>query len=210
LLSWSAIREGERGVERLYRREARTCEQQQPSSLNIPHPPIHPEFQRIFELPIYTCTEKDHYKEQEASFEIAAGQFMKPHLQILNKGPEFDAKQMENFRRNWFEREGRPWDFNRIVGWVRLYARKGNIVGYLFFVAGRTTKNMVRKRFLIQRGKFLEVRVSESESSAEIFERLRRTIIEKSRDSRKVRALHLDTDVLDVLGPFIDWAAMIY
>jgi hypothetical protein len=96
----------------------------------------HPEAQRIFELPIYRCTEEQHYKEQEASFELAA-QWTKEALRILNKGPEFDAEEMKRFRRDWFEREARPWDFNQIVGWIRLYAWRGNIAAYLFFVADR-------------------------------------------------------------------------
>ena len=98
--------------------------------------------------------------------------------------------------------------FNQIVGWIRLYARRGNIVGYLFFVHGRVTKNKVSKRFLIQPGHFLEMRVFDHEPSVEIFRRLKQTIIEKSRDSRRLRGLHVDTGVLDVLGPLIDWAGI--
>ena len=67
---------------------------------------------------------------------------------------------------------------------------------------------MVRKRFLTERAKFLEMRVFEGQSSSEIFGRLKQRIIEETRDSPRVRALRVDTGVLDVLGPQIDWVAI--
>jgi hypothetical protein len=55
----------------------------------------------------------------------------------LNKGPEFDAGEMERFQTDWFKREACPWDFNQIAGWIRLYARSRNIRVFGFSVDSR-------------------------------------------------------------------------
>jgi hypothetical protein len=75
----------------------------------------HPEAKRILELPVYRCTEEQHYREQEARYESAT-RFTTEALRMMDKGPEFTAEQAEMCRKDWFKREGRPWDFNQIVG----------------------------------------------------------------------------------------------
>ena len=168
----------------------------------------HPEAQRILELPIYRCTEEQHYSEQEARYESAA-QWTKQSLQMLtHKCPKFAAQEMEICRREWFRREAYPWDFNQIVGWIRLYAWTGNIAAYLFFVSGRIAKTMIRKRFIWKQEKFLEMRVFSNQSSTQILEKLKKRLSEESDDSSRVLRLYVDTGVLDVLGPHIDWVAL--
>jgi len=52
-------------------------------------------------------------REQEARFESAA-KWTKEALLQLDKGLEFDAREMESFRREWFKREACPWSLIRL------------------------------------------------------------------------------------------------
>jgi len=62
-----------------------------------------PGAQRILELPVYRCTEEQHYREQEAKFELAARWF-KESLRV-NKDLD-TAEELQVFRTDWFKREG--------------------------------------------------------------------------------------------------------
>src|SRR5271165_3458901 len=157
-----------------------------------------PGAQRILELPVYRCTEEQHYREQEAKFEMAA-RWVKESLRALNKDLD-TAEDLQVFRTDWFKREGCPWDFNQIVGWIRLYTWTGNIAAYLFFVRERISKNMSRKRFVWERAKFLEMRVFEHESNAQILDNLKTKILSERNESTRLRRLYVDIGVLDVLN----------
>ena len=104
----------------------------------------------------------------------------------------------EEFGNEWYKRNGCLWEFNQIVGWIRLYAWTGNIAAYLFFVRQRITKNMCRKRFSLDRGKFLEMRVYADQSNLMILEKLKKTI-HATGESPRMWRLYIDTGVLEVV-----------
>ncbi len=164
-----------------------------------------PGARRILELPVYRCTEEQHYKEQEEKCE-EAGSFVKQSLCMLGKDP-VTASEAVQFRRDWYKREGCPWEFNQIVGWIRLYTWTGNIGAYSFFVRQKIARNMSRKQFVL-RGKFLEMRVYTDQSNPMILEKLKNTITAESRESPRMQRLYIDTGILDVIGPDIDWLAL--
>jgi hypothetical protein len=60
------------------------------------------------------------------------------------------------------------WDFNQIVGWLRLYAWSGNIRAGLFFVREPITKIMREKTFDTRRGNFIEMYVFPKQSNEKI------------------------------------------
>lgn len=164
-----------------------------------------PGARRILELPVYRCTDEQHHKEQKEKCEDAA-RFFKQSLHMLEKDPD-TSPEAEQFRREWYEREGCPWEFNQIVGWIRLYAWTGNIAAYSFSVRQRITKNMCRKQFVLD-GKFLEMRVVNDQSNLMILEKLKKTIHAETRERPRMQRLYIDTGVLDVVGPHIDWLAL--
>jgi len=131
---------------------------------------------RILELPVYRCTEQQHYKEQKEKFEEEVKYIKQVYRSCGATIPYRLKADKEEFRNEWYKRNGCLWEFNQIVGWIRLYAWTGNIAAYLFFVRQRITKNMCRKRFSLDRGKFLEMRVYADQSNLMILEKLKKTI----------------------------------
>jgi len=92
------------------------------------YPYHHPHAQRILELPVYRCTEEQYYREQKASYEPAAQQYEQMLQRAGPDMPERVAQEMKAFRIRW---EIYPWDFNEIVGWIRLYARAESIGAFV-------------------------------------------------------------------------------
>jgi hypothetical protein len=168
----------------------------------------HPGARRILELPVYRCTEEQYSKEQEDKFD---GEVKYTQDLYRSHGgvtiPYLRKKDRDNFRTGWLSRNGCLWEFNQIVGWIRLYAWTGNIAAYSFFVRQRITKNMCHKQFSLDRGKYLEMRVFANQSNLMILEELKNRV-HTNGQSPRMRRRYIDTGVLDVVGPYIDWLAL--
>jgi hypothetical protein len=117
------------------------------------------------------------------------------------------AQEIERVRSDWLRWYGHLWDFNEVVAWVRLYARAGSIGASLFVTNKRVSKRMVHKRFVWDSWNFLDISVSDNQSSAEIFDDLKNAILAESRRRFKGQR-YIDIGVLDVLGPHLDWVAL--
>jgi hypothetical protein len=91
-------------------------------------PPYHfPRARRILELPVYRCTKEQYYREQNVQYEAEAQSIEQSFQRMPDKDdPVMRARHreyMEYYKRDWHTRYERPWDFNEIVAWIRLYAR---------------------------------------------------------------------------------------
>jgi hypothetical protein len=165
-----------------------------------------PGSERILEIPIYRCTDEQHRDQEDKDFETA----MKlPEVQFFLGGrtPE-RVKIWQNYRESAYGRAVTLWDFNQIVGWIRLYTWPGNIRAYLFLTRERVTKVMRRKTFHTKRGNFIEMNVFPNQSNAEILEKIKESILAVMAGHHRLRRFYVDMGVLDVLGPHIDWIAL--
>jgi hypothetical protein len=165
--------------------------------------------ERILEIPIYRCTDEQHRDEEDRRFEewirLQEEQFF-----YLGGGRYPDRiKIWEDHRRKAYGRAGALWDFNQIIGWIRLYTGPGHVRGYLFLTKERITKITRRKTFQTRRGSFIQFRVYPNQSNLEILARLKTAIHAAIADHRRLRRCCVDTGVLDVLGPHIDWLGLI-
>ncbi len=141
------------------------------------YPYPHPHSKRILELPIYRCTEEQYYREQDTNYKSAAQE----HYRILERAghtPESAAEETKAFE---IRRKTYPWDFNEVIGWVRLYVRAGSVGAALFVVKTKISKNMSQKKFEWDSYSFIEMPVVDGETSAEIFTHLRKRLIIETR-----------------------------
>jgi hypothetical protein len=179
------------------------------------YPYHHPHAQRILELPVYRCTEEQYYREQDANYECVAQDYERilqrfshmpesPPEWMKGFRPESVAERMKAFRIEW---KLYPWDFNEVVGWIRLYVRAGSIGASLFVVNTKISKNMARKKFVWETSNFIELSVSEGQTSADIFNVLRSNIIAENLRRFKGKR-YVDTGVLDILGPHLNWVIL--
>ncbi len=165
-----------------------------------------PGARRILELPIYRCKEEQYYKEQEDKFEAEVNATQQSYRSCGATIPYITKTDKDQFKLDWYKRNVCIWDFNQIVGWIRLYAWTGNIAAYSFFVRQPITKIMRLKQFDWDRVKFLEMPVFGNQSNAMILKELKKRI--HTTASHGMRRRYIDTGVLDVIGPHIDWLAL--
>ena len=99
-----------------------------------------------------------------------------------------------------------PWNFNQVVGWIRLYVPGSQVCGELWFTnAKRFGRNLVRKQFSLHR-KLFDLDVRSSQSSDDIFFGL----LSELRSINKIgnRRIYLELEPFETLGPFIDWRSL--
>lgn len=115
------------------------------------------------------------------------------------------------------------WQYNEIVGWVRLrWDGPGPVVkGYLFPVAtwgpgGLREKRHFRrgfKAFPFDYGdptwKVLEEWFDASDSDADIYERLRDALLAITAEDRYLRRRHVDLRTFDAVAPHVRWRELI-
>ena len=104
-----------------------------------------PEAVRIFELPIYRCTEAQHWSDEKERFES----WIEPleiGFYVGGRTPE-RVKIWEKHREDSYQRAVTLWDFNQVVGWIRLYAWPGQYQGVSILPEG----NALRKSCVARR-----------------------------------------------------------
>ena len=112
------------------------------------------------------------------------------------KTPE-RVKIWEEHRAESYQGAVTPWDFNQIVGWIRLYAWPGNIRAYVFLVEERMIRIMRQKTFVTRRGNFIEIYVFPEQSNEEILANLKKNILAQAAANSRLRRLYVDAGVLD-------------
>jgi hypothetical protein len=116
------------------------------------------------------------------------------------------------------------WDYNEIVGWVRLvWDGPGSVIkGYLWQV-GETQLGHHRARRRIARGfkpypfvfgevannKVVEVWAASSDSNADLFARLRDQLLRITGRGGELPGRHVDLRIFDSLGPRLPWRALV-
>jgi len=156
----------------------------------------------IAEIGMYQCSEAEHRAQMQADEDrFVAG--AKPSAEVTR------------WSRGYFaEHEWRPWLYNQVVGWLRLYAyprakySPAFITGEYFGVdAKRLTHSMKRKRFLWG-AEILAVKLEDDEQIARAFVHVSDEIRKWSRSNR-IRTLTLDLTVWERVGPHIRWAEIL-
>jgi len=161
--------------------------------------------QYIFDVPIYRKSKYDFNAEINAEFSKHVEWMISsdPHHRPLNSETEIRIK--DSIGRLY----GDPWQFNQIIGWLRLFAEGYTIGGHLWWVdAQRLNRKMPNKRLkLTTYSDVLHVRFS-NESSTEIFNKVCERLTAMKKES-KYKKRYIDLDVFCRVGPFTDWRALL-
>jgi len=144
------------------------------------------------DIPIYRCTPKQ--------FEIENNKILAKQLQFV-KVPELRMNDELYFRNKTL------WDFNEIVGWLRLTVAKRSIVGELFWTPLKKLGRGRWKGFRYRR-RIFELNFTPGERSELIFQGLSARI-EKLKEEHPFEKRHIDLRVLNFIGPHLDWCKLI-
>lgn len=159
----------------------------------------------IFDVPIYRCTKHSYYADME--------QREKKHIHELltNNGvphetaPDTHQRAKEHLRKAF----GGPWDFNQIIGWIRLYAEGSHIGGQLWWVDAKRIRRDTRKTFYLRTpSNILATYFAPTDNSASIFSETL-TQLEALGKRIQVEGHYVDLENFRNLGPFIKWRELL-
>jgi hypothetical protein len=162
--------------------------------------------QYIFDIPIYRNSKDDFYTEIDSSFE-------KRVEWIISHDPErrpLDHEVRQRVHHSVIAEFGGPWQFNQIVGWLRLFV-EGNTIGcHPWWVdAKRINRRMRNKRLYLQTPSDILQARFRNESPNEIYSILLERLVRLSKDN-SYNNLYIDLDVFRRIGPFIDWHRLLF
>ena len=155
------------------------------------------------DVPIYRCPKEkfnDRYDND-----------LKKHYEMIwPQGLKDISKNiLENVEQSFWERYGTPWQFNQIVGWLRLFTTGAQIRGDLWELRGkRFVRNPKHKQYYL-RGKAFELTCYASQTSKEILDCLKAELKAQNETIRGGK-LVVDLEVFDNLSNHIDWHSLVF
>jgi hypothetical protein len=158
----------------------------------------------IFEIPVYRCAKEAYYTEMHAK--------TVEHMEALQSKTGITREiAPDSFRSNeefFWARFGGPWDFNEVVGWVRLYAEPSSIGAQLWWVNKRIQRRMRKVFRLTSESNILGTDFSPKDDSRTIFTKTLAQI-ESLGTQKPLKGRHLDLRAFRDIGPFVDWRALL-
>jgi hypothetical protein len=153
----------------------------------------------FFDIPVYRIKEDQYYLERDAHLERI---LYPPDASWAEELRELHKREPDTARPH-IERSFGQWIYNEIIGYIRLHFLGDQIRVEYFSV---TKKRIVRTRtkiFEYQTWKLArELDVPSDASSKHIYALVKQYL---SDCGRQVPKRHIDTTMLDAIGPYVDW-----
>lgn len=159
----------------------------------------------IFDIPIYRCDRQRHYAEMDRALQLEKDNLIQ--ISGSTKPSPYAFRYIDKRTR---EKCGGPWEFNQVIGWLRLFVTPSHIGGHLWFVdAKRINRDMRKKRFyLTSSSNVLATYSRTSDDSTAIFDHTLSCIISFANQG-SLKKRFLDVEQFKNIGPFINWRTLL-
>lgn len=164
----------------------------------------------FFEIPVYRCSPEKYEEELKAIYEEIV-----QHFQFICRDlPEYDYTQ--SVQRS-FERRYYGYEYNEVVGWIRLYIFGKQIRGIHHFETNLEDRNVYKKRLTrgIRKKRFgesekaFELTIDKEWESDEIFSELLQELERLNKTETPFPKRYFDLEQLKNAGPFINWRKLV-
>jgi hypothetical protein len=147
----------------------------------------------FLEIPVYRCAREEYHAETD--------RLLQKNLRYV-RDPELRAKD-----EIWYRANVPCWDYTEIVGWIRLEAMRGKIVGELFWITAKRLRRGIPKLFRYKENVF-EVRLTAEQTSEMIYRQVSQRI-ESLRTEEPFRRRHIDLRTFHAVGPYVNWQSLV-
>lgn len=159
----------------------------------------------IFDIPVYLCTLERYYRDQDVFIEKHVRSVFEDCGLSRTSAPD-TLKRVEAYARTAF---GGPWNFNHIVGWVRLFIEGYAVGGHLWWVdARRLSRNMRKTFYLTTSSNSLSTYFRYPTSSHIIFGQTLESL-EKLAKRKPLKGRYMDLSEFRRIGQFVDWHSLL-
>ena len=161
--------------------------------------------QYIFDIPVYRTTHDKFNAEIDMHVAKRVEWIVSHDPQRRPLSHEAQDRQFNSV----IAESGGPWQFNQIVGWLRLFAEGHTIGCHPWWVdAKRLNRRMRHKRLYLTTFSDVLGAWFPDESSSEIFDTLLERLTDKAAES-PYKNRYVDLDVFRRVGPFINWRGIL-
>lgn len=161
--------------------------------------------QYIFDIPVYRLTSDEFNSEIDIQIAKRIARLISYDSQRRPLSREIKERE----RHLAIAESGGPWQFNQIIGWLRLFTEGRTVGGHLWWAnAKRLNRRMRHKRlYLLTTGDVLGAWFPD-QSSKEIFEILLERLSDMAT-GRPSKNRYVDLESFRRVGPFIDWSGLL-
>jgi hypothetical protein len=146
----------------------------------------------MFDLAVYRCT--------QAKYETARHQTTAKRMERSGLSRERSPDSYRNAEEAFCDSYGGPWEFNEIVGWIRLYVRASHVGAHLWWVDAKRLQPKMRKTFyLTSLNSIFDTGFAPAVASDEIFSNTL-SKLEKLATEKRFKGRYVD------LQPFRSWS----
>ena len=169
----------------------------------------------IFDVPIYR-TAKASYNEDQKSYidECLYDYYDYPKpirsevVAFHRENPHSKTRYIDSLQKQY----GGPWQFNDIIGYIRLYLDGYQVWGQLWYVDVKRVVRKPRHKILICKnaglGFGIPVDIHPQSSNGEIFSHIMK-YLDSVRSYPEFRNRFIDSALLETIGPYVDWKSLI-
>jgi hypothetical protein len=160
----------------------------------------------FFDVPVYRLPEDRYYANRKRYVDglMYGGTpaFAQSQRELYAEHPDLRIADEGRFSIYY----GGAWDFNEIVGFIRLHFLGTQLRGELWMVNRKRIVRTRRKLFKYRTHKVVyETDIPPHASNQEIYEQVLKYL---QRAAKELRPRHIDTTMLETIGPFVDWNAL--
>jgi hypothetical protein len=160
----------------------------------------------FFDVPIYRVSQ-DQFDAEFERFIEKQSEGMDQKVVAKQKEYLEQNRQEDGLRRDrMLHSFGGPWQFNEIVGHIRLHFLGNQVRGTLWMIDKKRVNRTRKKQFSVLTHKVVaELGIPRRATNQEVYE----TILKYLNSARKkLRRRFVDTRVFERIGRFVDWNAM--
>lgn len=163
----------------------------------------------LFEIPVYRCDPDSYYQD----YEERRGQTIRQWLSVRPFDSEIErAKKIKEKEADYDFAYHRAWNYNEVIGWIRVFNAGGHIKGELWFVNKRVSRTL-RNKIYIQYGNAFECGVSQydpgSITNEEFFDHLMLCMQEQIAEDHLLSKYFIDYEAFANTGRYFDWKKLI-
>ena len=162
--------------------------------------------QYIFDIPVYRTTNE--------KFDTEIDMLVAKRIEwIVSHDPQRRLLSRERQNRQphtVIAESGGPWQFNQVVGWLRLYVDPSHVCGELWWVDAKRINRIMRKRrfYLTTASNVLATYFTPEYDSESIYQKTL-VDIERLTSERPLKKRYLDLENFRNIGPFINWRVLL-
>lgn len=155
----------------------------------------------FFEIPIYSMNEEKYYEKLEKNIQKELNKY---------RGKSKNTDDYKNYEECIRGLNYRDWEFNQIVGYLKLYRLNSRIYADFWKIDKQRIPFRLDKKvfkYRINSSPAWDIDLNKLSTSKSIFDKLMKELPNDWKDLYK--KYHIDLSILQEVGPHIDWISLL-